>query len=95
MDDPKDSLRDKAKGYMKAIREALYGFTAYELHRGVQKEKGYANNLFMLVIFGDLAGVPVLPPYYAMRLLPYIVPEINNWKRNILRERDIIDIMVE
>lgn len=79
----------------KTIREVLYGFTAYELHRDLKKEKGNIDNLFMLVIFGDLVGLPLLPPYYSMRLLPYIIPRINTWKRHLLKERDIIDVLVE
>ena len=89
------SLCKKVTVYLKVIREVLYGFTAYELNRDLQKEKGYINNLFMLVIFGDLAGLPLLPPYYAMRLLPYIIPQINTWKRSVLKEKDITDILVE
>ena len=85
----------KAKTYLKVIREVLYGFTIYELHRDLQKEKGNTNKLFMLVIFGDLVGLPMLPPYYTMRLLPYIIPHIDKWKRSILREKDITDILVE
>jgi hypothetical protein len=45
----------------------------------------------LLISFGDLLGVPVLPPYYSMRLLPFIVPEINNWKRRMMREKDLMD----
>ena len=89
------SLRKKAAVYLKIIREVLYGFTGYEIHRSLQKEKGYVDSIFMLVIFGDLAGLPVLPPYYAMRLLPYIIPKINAWKRSVLKEKDITDILVE
>jgi hypothetical protein len=81
--------------YVKVIREILYGFTAYELHRELQKGKGYNDRLFMLVIFGDLVGIPMLPPYYAMRLLPYVIPKINTWKRSVSKERDITDILVE
>ncbi len=91
----KNLLRKKSKDYLKFIKEALYGFTSYELHHGLQKEKGDINNLFMLVTFGDLVGLPILPPYYSMRLLPYIVPRINTWKRNVLREKDVTDILVE
>ena len=40
-------------------------------------------------LFGDMLGVPVLPPYYAMRLLPFVVPQIETWKRSILREREL------
>lgn len=88
-------FKKRLKGSLKVIREVLYGFTTYELHRDLKKEKGNIDNLFMLVIFGDLAGLPLLPPYYSMRLLPYIIPRINAWKRSILKERDITDILVE
>jgi len=88
-------FKKRLKGFPKVIREVLYGFTAYELHRDLKKEKGNIDNLFMLVIFGDLAGLPLLPPYYSMRLLPYIIPRINTWKRSILKERDITDVLVE
>jgi hypothetical protein len=47
--------------------------------------------LFILVTFGDLIGVPILPPYYGMRLLPFIVPQVQTWKRRVLRERDLSD----
>jgi hypothetical protein len=89
------SLCKKAAVYLKVFREVLYGFSAYELDRNLQKDKGYINNLFMLVIFGDLAGLPLLPPYYAMRLLPYIIPKINTWKRSVLKEKDLMDSLVE
>lgn len=48
-------------------------------------------SLFMLVTVGDMLGVPVLPPYYSLRLLPYIVPQISTWKRRVLREREFSD----
>jgi hypothetical protein len=37
--------------------------------------------------------VPILPPYYSLRLLPFVVPLIGNWKRRMMRERDLIDSM--
>jgi hypothetical protein len=48
-------------------------------------------SLFMLVTVGDMLGVPVLPPYYSLRLLPFIVPQIETWKRRVLREREFSD----
>ena len=45
----------------------------------------------MLGTVGDMLGVPVLPPYYSLRLLPYIVPHIATWKRRVLREREFSD----
>lgn len=73
-------------------REVLYGFTVHGLHVELQKEKGALGHLFMLIVFGDLVGLPLLPPYYSMRLLPYVIPTIHVWKRSILREKDLTDL---
>ncbi|MFN2156513.1 MAG: hypothetical protein ACK2UA_14040 [Anaerolineae bacterium] len=75
-----------------AVREILYGMTIYEWVRGLQRERGEVERLFILVTFGDLIGLPLLPPYYTMRLLPYVVPAVHRWKRSLLRERDWTDL---
>jgi len=72
--------------------EMFYGATVYEMVRDLQKERGNRERLFVLIVFGDLLGIPVLPPYYTLRLLPYVVPHIAGWRRSMLRERDITDL---
>ncbi len=47
--------------------------------------------LFMTITIGDIVGLPVIPPYYSLRLLPYVVPSIVSWKRRVLRERELSD----
>jgi hypothetical protein len=74
------------------LREILYGMTVYEWIREVEKEKGSVERLFVLITFGDLLGVPILPPYYTLRLLPYVVPLIQGWRMSMLRERDLTDL---
>ena len=72
--------------------EVFYGFTVHGLDVELKKERGALEHLFMLVVFGDIIGLPLLPPYYSMRLLPYIVPSIQLWKRSLLREKDLTDL---
>jgi hypothetical protein len=38
-----------------------------------------------------MIGLPVLPPYYSLRLLPYVVPNVSTWKRRVLRERELTE----
>ena len=38
-----------------------------------------------------MIGVPVIPPYYSLRLLPHVVPQIETWKLRVLREREFTD----
>jgi hypothetical protein len=77
----------------KTLGEIFYGATIYDWVRELQKERGMVQRLFVLAVFGDVLGVPILPPYYALRLLPYVVPEINRWRYSMLRERDLTDLL--
>jgi hypothetical protein len=83
----------KSKSLSRVLREVMYGMTVHEMDLTLRKERGNVDHLFMLVVFGDLAGVPLLPPYYSMRLLPHIIPTIENWKRSLFREKDLTDFV--
>lgn len=86
------SVQEKMHDVLQAIREFLYGATVFEWVRDVRRERGEVEQLFVLITFGDLVGLPILPPYYTLRLLPYVVPTINRWRRSLLRERDWTDL---
>jgi hypothetical protein len=73
------------------VREFLYGLSGYEFEQHALESRRSLESLFMLVVFGDMLGVPVLPPYYGLRLLPHVVPLVATWKRGVLRERDLGD----
>lgn len=61
----------------------------HEVDIELKRERGSLDQLFILVVFGDLVGLPLLPPYYSMRILHYIIPSIEKWKRSLLREKDL------
>jgi hypothetical protein len=81
-----------ARRAVTALGQILYGMTIYEMTRDLNKERGHLERIFILITFGDLLGIPVLPPYYTLRLLPFVVPHINAWKHSLLRERDLTDL---
>jgi len=63
----------------------------YEFAREAAHMRSELNVLLMLMCFGDVIGVPVMPPTYALRLLPYIARDLDAWKRSVLRERHPLD----
>ena len=73
------------------IREFLYGFTSYEFELHAREARGEVETVFLLITMGDMIGLPVIPPLYTLRILPYVVPSIATWKRRVLRERDLSD----
>lgn len=78
-------------GRFQKLREFLYGLYAYEFERQALEMRGELETAFMLVTLGDMLGVPVIPPLYSLRLLPFVMPRIAGWKRRVLRERDLAD----
>ncbi|HOV90212.1 MAG TPA: hypothetical protein PKW07_05810 [Syntrophorhabdaceae bacterium] len=86
-------FRDFINKSRKTLGDFFYGMTVFELQKELMKEKGNLNNLLLIIIFGDLLGLPIFPPYYSMRLLPYIIPHMDKWKRGLLREKDLTDIV--
>lgn len=83
----------RVRNLVRALGQILYGMTVYDWVRDLNKERGQLERLFVLVAFGELLGIPILPPYYTLRLLPYVVPTLEAWRRSVLRERDLTDLL--
>jgi len=86
-------MPERLRRLNRLLAEILYGMAVHDQVRALSRQRGSLEHLFVLISFGDLLGVPILPPYYSLRLLPFVVPLINNWRRRMLRERDLIDSM--
>jgi hypothetical protein len=79
------------RGFLGKVRKVTYGMAAHDMTRYALRTRASMEHLFILVTMGDMLGVPILPPYYSMRLLPYVVPQVATWKRRMLREKDVTD----
>ena len=75
------------------LKGMFYGMFFYDAVLMFRRQRADLEHLFVLISFGDLIGVPILPPYYNLRLLPYITPLIENWRRRMLREKDLTDLV--
>jgi hypothetical protein len=65
--------------------------TARQFERQALEMRGSLETIFFVTVLGDMLGLPVLPPVFALRVLPYAVPHIATWKRRMLREREFSD----
>jgi len=84
--------RNKLLNGWRAFKDVIYGMTTYEMARDLKKERARLEHLFVLITMGDWLGIPILPPYYALRLLPHVLPHITGWKCCLLREHDLTDL---
>jgi hypothetical protein len=86
-------MQNKIRQYWDWFLDVMYGMMLYDAVKMYRRERADMEHLFVLISFGDLLGVPILPPYYSLRLLPYIVPILNVWRRRMLREKDLTDLV--
>jgi hypothetical protein len=78
-----------AADWKRALGEFVYGMTSYEFAQHALEMRASLEKLLLVGVFGDMLGVPVLPPYYGLRLLPFVAPRLEAWKRSVLREREL------
>ena len=79
------------KCFLAAIREIFYGMTAYEFERQALELRGSLENVLFTITLGDMLGLPLAPPVYTLRVLPYVIPQLQMWKRRVAREREVFD----
>jgi hypothetical protein len=90
---PEAAKPNPLRRFVQGFREVVYGMASHDMARHAVRTRASMEHLFILTTMGDLLGVPILPPYYSMRLLPYVVPQISTWKRRMLREKDMTDVL--
>lgn len=79
--------------FSEIAKQVTYGMALHSQVSGVLKTRMYIEHLFILMVLGDMLGLPILPPYYSLRILPYALPSIKGWKHRFYRERDFTDII--
>jgi len=85
-------MGERLERLKKFLQDFFVGMAYWEIEQTARHEKLARHDLFTLVTFGDLLGVPLLPPFYSLRILPYILPTLDSWKRRMLREKDLTEI---
>lgn len=79
----------------KAISDFLFGLFLLEFYSQVQSRRKELILVLEFLIFGDMVGAPLFSNYYTLRLLPYFIGRIYDFKRDVLREKDIFEKIEE
>ncbi len=86
----KTEIVDKIKRVIIDIKDFMYGFFIESAVDLLEKEAYEQEDLYMLLLFSDLLGIPNPVSYYTMELLPYIAEDMENWETRMLRKREVL-----
>ncbi len=79
----------------RALREFLFGATTFEFYRELKLMSRRYNDAIYLIMLGEMLGIPFLSNYYSLRLLPYILVDLNRFKREAMREKELLEELGE
>ena len=74
MADSKEPKKSRGGKVREGVKGVIYGMAAHGHVTSALRTRMYLEHLFMFITLGDMLGVPVIPPYYSLRILPYAVP---------------------
>ncbi len=67
------------------IRWFLQGSFSHQLYGISHKDLAEQEDTFMLLLFGDLLGIPV-SGYLQLKLLPHFLPMLDQWQQRVTRD---------
>jgi len=85
----------KKKSLFDKLRDFAFGFFVMDPLMTIRKVIYNLNLAFMDITIGDLLGIPLIPPIYKLKLLPYWYPNIEKWKIRRMKEYDVTDLIRE
>lgn len=75
----------------RALSEFIFGAVSFELYRELKLTSRRYKDAIHLIVIGEILGVPFLSNYYSLRLLPYMVGDLARFKREAMKEEDILE----
>lgn len=83
------------KGFWPKLRfrlhELLWGFFLFEFWHELRQQRHKYEDAMNVVIMGELLGIPLMNSVVTLRLLPYLLGDLPEWRRRALTEREVLD----
>ncbi len=86
----KAKIIKKLKKILIDVKDFAYGFFIESAVDLLEKEAYEQEDLYTLLLFSDLLGIPNPVSYYTMELLPYIAEDMTNWEIRMMRKEEIL-----
>ncbi|MDW8042043.1 MAG: hypothetical protein RMJ75_04465 [Nitrososphaerota archaeon] len=79
----------------RAVWEVFFGAFLFALYQQVIHTKVKYEDTFYALLFAEFLGFPMTSNYYTIRLLPYVAMELERYRKKLLREVDLLELLHE
>lgn len=81
----------KQPSFKQKVKEVLWGLFLYDFYLETVRAKAKYKDALNLFLLGQFLGLPLMNSSISLRLLPYLFPELGDWKKRQLKEVEVID----
>ncbi|MEM0482858.1 MAG: hypothetical protein QXM16_08270 [Nitrososphaerota archaeon] len=91
----KHRLGSMGGGIRQALRDFFFGALLLGLYQNVVRFKKKYDDIFFTLIMGEFLGIPLLGNYFTLRIVPYLMPEIERVRKRLLSDVDLLELLHE
>ncbi|HIC92816.1 MAG TPA: hypothetical protein EYP09_01000 [Anaerolineae bacterium] len=78
--------------FKRKVKDFLWGLFLYDLYLDAARREAQYKDALNLFLLGQFLGLPLMNSSISLRLLPYLFPELSDWKKRQLKEKEIIEL---
>jgi len=88
-------LGSRTAGLKQALRDFFFGALILGLYQNVLRLKLKYDDIFFSLIMGEFLGLPLLGNYFTLRIIPYLMPDLERARMRLLRDVDLLELLRE
>lgn len=88
-------IGSSGKTLREKISDVLFGLFFFGLHQETLGLSRKYKSSIELLLFAEFLGIPLMTSFLTLRLMPYFVKDLERFKQEHLRERDILVELAE
>ncbi|MGC9067731.1 MAG: hypothetical protein ACP5GU_03115 [Thermoprotei archaeon] len=73
------------------LRDFFFGMFLFDMHRELLEASKSYKEVEEVLLLGEFLGVPLLSNYYTLRLIPYFIKDLDEWKKKQMMEKDLLE----
>lgn len=90
-DDNEESRRDKLKAWLSQARFFVEEVYSSPYRGAIARARRDEDDLFMLLVFSEMMGVPNPAAYYTLELQPLLLERFHDWHQRMGMEHSPLD----
>jgi len=85
------AIVERLRRVFQQAHDFVWGLFVFELYKSTLAERHKYQDAMNLIILGEMIGVPLMNSTITLRILPYVLGDLADWKHRHLAEYEVLE----